>query len=121
VIPPSPAQIKARLTTDLAAGLTKLRRKTAKSVRKAGGTKLTFTWLVPGTATVSWTARHKTIARGRATRTTTGTGTIRVKLTKAGRSLLKRAPRTKVKATVVFTDTGLHRVSASKTFKLRRR
>ena len=119
---PTPAQLLAGVRSNLAASVAKLKKKTAASVRKAGGATLMFKFLKAGTVAVGWTAKGKPVARGTASRGTAATATVRVKLTSAGKKLLKRKPTTKLTAKLTFIDTAtLRKSSATKTFKLRLR
>ena len=67
-------------------------------------------------------ARTKAVlmARGRAMFDSATGATIRLKLTAAGRRLLKHSKRITVTAKATFTPAGAAAVTATRTFKLRR-
>ena len=102
-----------------------------RAVLKAGGYAYAFKALTAGTAIISWyqvpSGAHLTgakptpvlIARGRMSFTAAGTATLKVKLTAAGRKLLKHAHHAQLSAKATFTPTGKEAVEAIKRFTLR--
>jgi FG-GAP repeat len=101
------------------------------SLLKSGGVALPFTALEAGTVTVQWylvphgaklatKAKPILVASGKLTFSGTGTGKIKLKLTVAGKRLLKHAKRLKLTAKGTFTSTGGMIVSASRQLLLTR-
>jgi plastocyanin len=86
---------------------------------KVRGLKLTFRASEKASATATLRARGKTIAKGSA-KAKSGAISLRLKLTKAGRSILK--PGRKLKATLALTlrDAGGNRRTLKKTVTVRR-
>jgi len=107
--------------------------KTAKiaSLLKQGVYTLRFQALAAGTAEVDWyevphgakiasKAKAVLVASGRLTFTAAGTATMKIKLTAAGKRLLKHTTRLKLTAKGTFTPNGKPRVTVLKQFTLKR-
>jgi hypothetical protein len=126
---PSAAKIKKLLSSEITP-----HGKAAKiaAILKAGGYTYSIRALAAGTAQVSWylvpagahIARGKPkptlVATGKLKFSKAGTSKLKVKLTKAGKRLLKHAKTFKLTAKGSFTLTGKKAVTTTKTFKLRR-
>jgi hypothetical protein len=109
----SSAQIAAVLRRQLVPG--------SKAVQigmllKRGGLAMPFTALAPGTLTVQWyelppgaklakKTKRVLVASGKRTYAAAGTGTVAVKLTVAGKRLLRHAKRVKLEAKGTFVTT----------------
>lgn len=100
---------------------------------KNGGFKFAFQALEGGTAVIDWfgvragaklarktRAKPTLMATGRVAFLGAGTAPVRIRLTSAGRRLLKRSKRLRIAARATFTPTGGTAVSATKTFTLKR-
>ncbi|HEY2717982.1 MAG TPA: S53 family peptidase, partial [Solirubrobacteraceae bacterium] len=122
------AQIKARLLAQIIPS-----GKTAKiaSLLKLGSFSLAFNALAPGSLTVSWyelpagakaarRGKPVLVAVGRLTFPAAGRRTVRLRLTRAGRGLLKRHKRLALTAKGTFTPAGKQPIVASKRFVLKR-
>jgi plastocyanin len=83
------------------------------------GLKLTFRASERASATASLRARGKTIAKGSA-KAKSGAISLRLKLTKAGRSVLKPGRRLKATLTLTLRDASGNRRSLKKTVTVRR-
>jgi hypothetical protein len=96
---------------------------------KSGGLTMSFKALEAGTLVVGWyelppgaklamhtTAKPVLVAYGQMTFAAAGAGTIKVKLTAAGKRLLKHAKRLKLTAKGVFTPSGGAGVGTTKGF-----
>jgi hypothetical protein len=127
---PSTAQIAALLASELTPS-----GKAAKiaAVRKRGGFALAFRALEAGTAVVNWyqvplgarlakktRAKPVLVAFGRLTFPTAGTATMKIKLTAAGKRLMKRVARLKLTAMGTFTPTSPPPITVMRTFVLKR-
>jgi hypothetical protein len=124
-------QISALLNTEIkpAGGKAKI-----GAVLKAGGFTYTFRTLTAGHAAIAWyqvprgahLASAKTkpkpvlVAKGQLSFTAAGTGKLKVKLTTAGRKLLRKAKHLRLTAKGTFTPTGKPVVMATKAFTLNR-
>jgi hypothetical protein len=86
---------------------------------KLSGLKLTFRASERASATASLRARGKTIAKGSA-KAKSGAISLRLKLTKAGRSVLKPGRRLKATLTLTLRDASGNRRSLKKTVTVRR-
>jgi plastocyanin len=86
---------------------------------KLAGLKLTFRASEKASATATLRARGKTIARGSA-KARSGAITLRLELTKAGRSVLKPGRKLKVELNLTLRDTSGNRRSLKKTLTVRR-
>jgi hypothetical protein len=130
VITISSAQLAASLASQLIPT-----GKTAKiaALLKAGGLTMSFKALEAGTLVVGWydlptgaklathsKAKPVLVASGQMTFPAAGTGKLKVRLTAAGRKLLKHATKVKLTAKGVFTVAGKVPVSVAKTVLLRR-
>lgn len=128
--PPGAAEIAADIAGQLvpAAGSAKL-----AAVLKSGAFAQSFKAPVAGTTEIGWyylppgaklaaKARPKPVlvATGRQAFSAPGTATVKIKLTSAGRKLLKKAKRIKLTAKCTFTQTGKPAVVSIKTFVLKR-
>jgi hypothetical protein len=126
----TPAQLKALLLAHLTPS-----GKTAKtaSLLKAGGYSLTFKAPEAGSLTIAWyelppgaklakKAKPKPIllATGQVKFSAAATKAVRLKLTAAGKALLKRSKQLKLTAKGTFTPSGEAAVSATKPFTLKR-
>jgi len=124
------AQIAALLRSELTPS-----GKQAKlaTMLETGGFTITFKALETGTATINWyelppgaTLARKTkakpilVASGQATFPTPGTTRIKIKLTTAGKRLLKRTKRLRLTAKGTFTHSGATPVIAVKAFVLKK-
>jgi hypothetical protein len=95
-----------------------------------GGAKLSFKALDAGTLTIRWRTvsvkvrgrRTKAIvvANGRRTFPRSGTRTVNMKLTRAGRRVLRGAKRLRLTAEGTFTSTGRKPISGTKAFVVTR-
>ncbi len=104
---------------------------TIDALVRAGGYAYAFKALEGGVAEIDWyqlphgahiakvKPKPKLVARGRASFSTAATETLKVKLTAAGRSLLKHARRIRLTAKGTFTPTGQARVSTTLPFTLK--
>lgn len=122
--PPTASQIQALLLSEIIP--------TGKAARigallKSGGYALSFKALSAGSARVDWLlvpvgpgAKPVLVARGHSAFLTAGTKTLKVKLTAAGKRLLKHAQHLKLTAKGAFTPTGKAAVTAKKRFTLKR-
>jgi plastocyanin len=86
---------------------------------KLRGLKLTFRSSERASATATLRARGKTIARGTA-KARNGTITIRLRLTKAGRSLLPRGRTLRAKLTLTLRDASGNRRTVTRQLKVKR-
>jgi hypothetical protein len=127
---PSSAEVKAALSK-----LLKPSGKTAttKAIIKSGGFSFSFSVPSAGKLVIDWyylpsgaklakKAKHKPVLVGAGQRTFSAAGTamIKIKLTAAGRSLLKHATQVKLTAKGTFTPTGKAAITATRTFVLKR-
>jgi hypothetical protein len=100
---------------------------------KGDGLTMSFKMLEAGTLVVGWyevpagakLAKHSKakpvlVASGQMTFSAAGIGKLKIKLTAAGRKLLKEAKRAKLEARGVFTATGEASASSTRTVLLRR-
>ncbi len=125
----SSAQIAALLAGELTPS-----GKAAKiaTLLKSGGFTIVIKALEAGTAVIDWyevpagakpakKAKPKPVLVGAGQRTfpAAGTATIKIKLTTAGKSLLKHGKTLKLTAKGTFTPTGKTQVSATKVFALK--
>ncbi|MDA0162261.1 SBBP repeat-containing protein [Solirubrobacter ginsenosidimutans] len=85
-----------------------------------GGITLPLKSLTAGRAEVRWRARGETIASGRHGFTDARTGTIRLRLTAAGRRVLRRADRVTVTAEATFTRRVKPPIAARRRFAVER-
>jgi PKD domain-containing protein len=86
---------------------------------KLSGLKLSFRASEKASATATLRARGKTIAKGSA-KARSGAISIRLKLTSAGRSVLRRGHRLKATLTLTLRDSAGNRRSVKKTLTVRR-
>ena len=98
---------------------------------KQGTLQLPFSALEAGTLLVQWyelpagaklaKAKGKPVlvASGQANSSATGTATVHLKLTAAGKKLLKHASSLKVTGKATFTPTGQAAIVATKTFSFK--
>jgi plastocyanin len=86
---------------------------------KLSGLKLSFRASEKASATATLRARGRTIAKGSA-KARSGTITIRLKLTSAGRSVLRRGHRLKATLTLTLRDSAANRRTVKKTLTVRR-
>jgi hypothetical protein len=116
----------AQLKASLAGQLTPTgKAATIAALLRSGGYAVSFKALEAGTVTIDWyqvpagakltkttKAKPMLVASGKLTFAGTGTGTLKVRLTAAGRRLLKHAKRVKLEAKGTFTPTHEAPVSA---------
>ncbi len=104
-----------------------------RALLKHGGFALKLSALEAGSATVDWfelppgakLARHAKpkpilVAAGHLSFAAAGTGVLKLKLTSAGKKLLKHAKRVKLTAQGTFTPTGAAAVKTTRPFLLKR-
>lgn len=123
------AQIASLLTTDLAAAARTLGRQRMSRLARKGSIALRFRALQAvgftlswkGTATSTRASRAIVIARGARSLTAAGTYQVTLKLTKAGRKLLRRGRRVKGKLTVACTRSAGATITQSRGVTLKRR
>jgi hypothetical protein len=131
---PTPAQITALLLTEI----TPTGKAAAiAALLKAGGDTISFKALSAGTALVYWyyvpagahiakaKPKAQVVASGRLTFAAAGTAKLKIKLTAAGKTLLKReksghAKLLKLTAKATFTPAGRAAIVTTKTFTLHR-
>jgi hypothetical protein len=102
---------------ELLAGLRRtLRRKPGRR-----GATYRHRFLVPGTLRIRWFAGRRVVARGGIRRTTTGTGVVRVRLTKQGRRLLRRGRRVRLTVAGSLAPAGRATIGASRRVVLKAR
>jgi hypothetical protein len=124
----SSAQIASALAQEIAPS-----GKAAKigALLKADGATLPLTALEPGGVLVQWflvppgaklsrTAKPVQVASGQASFSAAGTSKLKVKLTSAGKQLLKRSHSLKLTAKGTFTPSGAAGVVATKGFSVKR-
>jgi hypothetical protein len=121
------AQVTASLAKQLAPKGTPAK---VGAVLKAGGYKLSFAALESGTVVIGWyyvppgarlaAAKTVLVASGRATFAGAGTKTIKLKLTAAGKKMLKHANQLKLTSKGVFSAPGQAQIVVRKTFTLKR-
>jgi hypothetical protein len=121
----------AQITSALAQGLGQSTKATIAKLLKQGGLQLSFKALEPGSLVVDWyqlpsgaklaktKAKPVLVATGQARSTADGMATVHLKLTAAGKKLLKRASNLKVAAKATFTLTGQAAIVTTKTFSLK--
>ncbi|HEY6888799.1 MAG TPA: hypothetical protein VI300_13495, partial [Solirubrobacter sp.] len=85
-----------------------------------GGITLPLKSLAAGRAAIRWRARGETIASGRHGFPDARTGTIRLRLTAAGKRVLRRADRVNVTAEATFARRGRPTVTATRRFAVER-
>ena len=127
---PSAAKIAADIARQLvpAGGSAKI-----AGVLKSGAFAQSFKAPVAGTTVIGWyylppgaklaakaKAKPVLVATGKQTFSAAGAATVKIKLTSAGRKLLKNAKRIKLTAKCTFTQTGKRPVVTMKTFVLKR-
>jgi hypothetical protein len=131
-LPPGPttSQFEAAVIRELADVIAALRRLGTAGLGRTGA--VSFVATVPGggllavaiTAPNATPSAARTVLVGRARRSFTSAGSkrIRIKLTKNGRRLMRKARRpVKLRVTTTFTPTGRRAIKRTKTFRLRRR
>jgi uncharacterized repeat protein (TIGR01451 family) len=124
------AQIAALLVSQLAPTGTSAR---IAALLKRGGFTVSFRALEPGTAVIDWyevppgaklakntKPKPVLVGAGRLRFSAAGTAKIRIRLTVAGKRLLRHARQLRLTARGTFTPTGEARVTATRTFLLRR-
>jgi hypothetical protein len=87
---------------------------------RLGHADLPFVAPAAGTARVAWFAGETLVAGGRARFATAGPHTIEIKLSRAGRRLLERGPRTELTARGVLAPAGRPGIRSQTTFVLSR-
>jgi lysophospholipase L1-like esterase len=130
VVPPSVAQIKKSLSVALVP-----HGKSAKiaAILKAGSYTVSFKALAAGNAAIHWylvpprahlamgkNRKPLLVATGRLRFLNAGTRELKIKLTRAGKRLLRHSRTTRLTASGTFTPTGKHPILATKTFTLTR-
>jgi hypothetical protein len=95
---------------------------TVASIRRAGLYKLPYVLVKPGKLTIDWfstsTKVPTLVASASVTDKAAGSGKLPLRLTRAGRKLLKGEHTAKLTSTVVFKPKGGHVVTATKRFTL---
>lgn len=123
------AQIASLLGADLAAGARQLGRQRMSLLAKKGLVALSFRSLEAGRFTLTFkgaatrvrAARTTVIAKTARTLPAAGTYKLTLRLTKAGKTLLRHGRRTKGKLTVQFVRSSGARLTHSKSVTLKRR
>jgi hypothetical protein len=116
---PTVGQLKTSLARQLGPGPDGA---TISAIRSAGAYQQEFTARLPGTVAISWyqAGESTVVATGRRTFGRDGKGTLAIRLTKDGRTLLEQARSQDLVAEGVFTPRGGNPVLAAKRFSLRR-
>ncbi len=121
----------SQITAQLGQALTAAAREKITTLRKTGGFAVTFKALEAGKAVIDWyqvprgaklaKAKPEPVldASGQRTFSAAGTAKISVKLTDAGKNLLKKSKTLKLTAKAVFTPTGKAPVITTKVFVLK--
>ncbi|MET0771159.1 MAG: hypothetical protein ABW081_14700 [Solirubrobacteraceae bacterium] len=93
-----------------------------KRLRKRGGFAVPFTAPAPGTLAIRWSARKrgKTVVIARGAEALDGAGEVRVRLTRAGRKLLKGRERVRISMRLRFTPDGGGAVTVTRKATLKR-
>jgi hypothetical protein len=123
--------LPARLNSLLSQGAKSLARLRIRGVLRRGGFTVTFNAPMAGTLAVRLTtgagagrsarmSRQTTIANGRRVFSAPGKATFKVKLTKPGKKLLRRAKRLRATLGATFTPKTGNRATAKKGLTLRR-
>jgi hypothetical protein len=123
------AQIATKLGIDLAAAARKLSAQRRTKLARKGSIGLVFNALLAGRFTLAFkgaatkghAARSVTIAKGSSAVTAAGGYTVKLKLTKAGKRLLRSGRTVKGKLTAKFTKAGGGSVAGSRGATLKRR
>lgn len=126
----TPAQIAALLLKEITPSGNAAK---AAKIRKAGDYSLVFKALEAGTAVIDWyqvptgaklakksTPKPVLVASGHATFSTAGTATINLKLTAAGKRILRSKSRVKLTARCSFTPPGQPSITVAERFAIRR-
>jgi hypothetical protein len=79
-----------------------------------------YVWFAPAPPHAAVAAKSVVVARGSLTRRTPGIGKVKVRLTKAGRKLLRRSRSVKLTIRGTFTPVGGKPVVATKRVTLKR-
>jgi 6-phosphogluconolactonase (cycloisomerase 2 family) len=112
----------ASSATQIEQALTKLLAEVRHTVHAGtivrSGDKLAFLAPEGGRLTIGWEWRSKQIATAALTVHASGRTTVKVKLTSAGRRLLRQSKHLRVTAKATFTPTGAAAVSARRMFTL---
>jgi hypothetical protein len=125
----SDAVIGDTLASDLKAGIKKLAKQKQKGLAKKGKYSFTahamtagkFTLTFSGAAGKANAAKSTKIATASKTASGAGTYKLSLKLTKAGKKLLRKGKRVSGKLALGFTKQGGAKVSRSKSLTLKRR
>jgi hypothetical protein len=93
-----------------------------KRLRKRGHFTVPFSAPAPGTLAIRWSARRrgKTVVIARGAEAVDGAAEVRVKLTKAGRKLLKGRKRVRISMRLRFTPGGGEAVTVTRKATLKR-
>jgi hypothetical protein len=125
---PSPAQVAALLSQEM---IPSGKHAKVAAVLKSGGFSIAFKALEAGTALVNWyqlppgaklakaKAKPVLVASGRLGFAAAGTATMKIKLTAAGKRLLKHARSIKLTSRGTFTPVGKAPVVATRAFVLK--
>jgi hypothetical protein len=121
--------ILAGLGTDLGSAARKLSRAKQSALVRARSSSISVNALTAGTFAVAFkgaagranASRSVTIAKGRVVATGAGRYALKLKLTRAGRSVLRKGKRVSGKLTMSFTRPDGSKLSRSRTLTLRRR
>lgn len=125
----SDAVLASKIVSDLGSAAKKLAKQKEHSLAKKGKYSLSLHSLMAGKFTASFTgaagkaraSKTTKIATGSKQATGAGTYKLTLKLTKAGKKLLRKGKRVKGSLTVTFTKPGGGKVSRHKTVTLKRR
>jgi hypothetical protein len=112
---PSAAQIKASLLRQLTPHGKASR---IGALLRHGGYTFSFHALTGGTVVIRWHSGHVLVAVGKVKFTRAGNAKLTIKLTKAGRRLLREAKRATLTANGAFTPVARPTISAAKRFHL---
>jgi hypothetical protein len=125
----SDAVLASKIVSDLGSAARKLAKQKQHSLAKKGKYSLSIHALMAGKFTASFTGAAGKASASRATKIATGSKQAKgaggykltLKLTKAGKKLLRKGKRVKGSLTVSFTKAGGGKVSRHKTVTLKRR
>lgn len=114
---PTAAQIKASLLRQL---VPHGKASRIGALLRHGGYTFSFHALTGGTVVIQWHSGHVLVAVGKVKFTRAGNAKLTIKLTKAGRRLLKTTRRRTLTANGAFTPVSQHAITAAKRFHLAR-
>jgi hypothetical protein len=119
---PTPAQLTQAVKGSLSATGASLRTRTTRRLARSSSVALPFAFPEPGSVELQLVAKKRVIGSGRQASAVNGKVILAVKLTQAGRTLLKRSKKLKVTVKGAFTTSrpGTATSRASSTVTLRR-